>query len=124
MKNDTAKEVRVISINELLLEIIINIINNPDIQFFISFELIKRLLEENRERIIWEEDVIDSIYYDGRIEKAYLISLSAKNESNVFQIHFIRINTEYILITFFAYKEIIFRSYNKKMDEIIIIKTD
>ena len=71
MKNVKIIETSVTSFNEFL-EVIKNaLINCKDTQFFISDALFKRLLQENKRRIIWREDVLNSFHYGDKVEKAF-----------------------------------------------------
>lgn len=112
------------TINELLSKVKDYIERCYNTQFFISYELIKKLLNENSDIIIWKEEVTGSIFYNDYVEKAYLLYGYEQNEKKLFQIHFIKANLSYILITFFATKGIVYRNYFSSMDEIIIINTD
>ena len=124
MKNLKVKEASVSNINELFTVVSKTLIHSKDTQIFVSSKLFKRLLYLNKYSIIWEEAVLDSFYYQDKMEKALIINLKSKEENGIFQIHFVEYCLNYIYITYFASKNMLYQSRLKKMNTLLIINSD
>lgn len=124
MKNVKIIETSVTSFNEFL-EVIKNaLINCKDTQFFISDALFKRLLQENKRRIIWREDVLNSFHYGDKVEKAFIFCVMEHNQMKTVQMHFVSNCLDYVHLTFFASKGFLYHHYLKGLKNILIINTD
>lgn len=124
MEKKKIKEITISNIYELLAEIKNGLTICEDTQIFISNQLLKRLLQENKNSIIWEEEVLNSFHYCDKEEKAFIIKIKINNEENTFQIHFVENCLEYVQLSYFASKGILYRHYLKGIKTILIINTD
>ena len=79
-------------------------------QILISKELINRLFYENTRYIIWNETVTDSWYLNEGVEEALLFKINQR----MAQIHYNEVNHEYVKLTFFATKGILYRNHINK----------
>lgn len=121
MKNVILEEISISDITELS-SIIENVLNQcKDTQIFISDTLFKRLLTANKNSLIWNDAVIDSFHYADEIEKAFLLT---NNGKKTLQMHFTKNCTNYMQLTYFATKGILYRHYLKGIKRILIINTD
>ena len=124
MKNVKIIEISVTNFNEFL-EVIKNaLIKCKDTQFFISDALFKRLLQENKSSIIWREAVLNSFQYSDKVEKAFIFYVMDYDQMKTVQMHFVSNCLEYVHLTYFASKGILYQNYLKGMKNILIINTD
>lgn len=124
MENVEIKEVPVSNLNELFEVIKEALLKCKDTQYFISDALFKRLLQENKSSIIWKESVLNSFHYCDKEEKAFLLYVMENDQMKIFQIHFVSNFLEYVHLTFFASKGILYQNYLRGMKIILIINTD
>ena len=124
MKNVRLKEIIVANIDELSEVIRETLIQCKDTQIFISNLLIKRLLKENKSSIVWEEEVIDNFHYSDRVEKAFIFEIKNNSGSKTSQMHFVANCSDYMQLTFFATKGIVYKHYIRAMNIVLIINTD
>ena len=124
MVNVVLKKVAVSSVNELVVVIKKNLMRCKSTQIYVSSKLMRKLIEQNRSKIIWEENITDSIQYSENFEKAIIFYVIERNKTETFQIHYVEDNLEYIKICFFASKGILYRNYNSAMKEVLIICPD
>ena len=124
MKNVNVIEISVMNFNEFLEVIKKALIKCKDTQFFISYELFKRLVQENKSRIIWRENVLNSFQYSDKVETAFIFCLMDHAQMKTVQMHFVSNCLDYVQLTFFASKGIVYQHYLKGMKNILIINTD
>ncbi len=124
MKNVQLEEITIKDTNELST-VIENVLNQcKDTQIFISDKLFNRLLKTPKSQIIWGEAVLDSIHYNDKIEKAFLLYIGDDNQRQTLQMHFAKNCTGFMHLTYFATKSIMYRHYLKGMKRILVINTD
>ena len=124
MENVKIKEIPGKNLNELLEVIKEALLKCKDTQFFISEALLKRLLQENKSSIIWEESVLNGFHYCDKEEKAFLLYVMDNDQMKTFQMHFVSNFLEYVHLTFFASKGILYQNYLRGIKIIVIINTD
>ena len=124
MENIKIKETSLSNINELLEVIEKALIKCKDTQIFISKALYTRLIKENKSCIIWSESVLNSFQYCDNVEKAYILRIKNNNKMKTVQMHFVSYCTDYMHLTFFFSKGILYHHYLYGMKTIIIITTD
>ena len=124
MKNIKTKEISVSNLNEFLEVIKKELIKCKDTQFFISNALYTRFLIENKKCIIWSESVSNSFQYCDNVEKAFILQIKNNNETKTVQMHFVSYCIDYMNLTFFFSKGILYHQYLSGMKNIIIITTD
>lgn len=120
MKNVERIEKSISSINEFFNLIRKSLTECMDTQIFISNELFKRLLYEYKNNIIWEEVVLDSLQYSDNVEIAFIFAVKGKTV----QMHFVQNSLDYVQLTLYASKGIIYHHYLREMKIILIINTD
>ena len=57
-------------------------------QILISNDLFNRMLKANNNSIIWGEDVLDSLHYNDKVEKAFLFYVGNDSQKQMLQMHF------------------------------------
>ena len=124
MENVKIKETPVSTFDELFEVIKEAVIKCKDTQFFISDALFKRLLQENKGSIIWEEAVLNSFQYCDNVEKAVLFCVMNNNKIRTVQINYVSDCLGYVHLTYFASKGVLYHHYLKGMKIILIINTD
>lgn len=124
MRNVKLKTVSISSINEFLSAVKTTLAGCKDTQIFISENLFNRLLQKNKSSIIWREDVLGSFYYCDKVEHAFLFCFRCNNESKTYQMHFVKSSTDYMHLTYFSSKGILYQQYLKGMKVILIISSD
>ena len=124
MKFEKIKEKIVTNIYELFTVITETIVECKSTQIFISNVLMKRLLIQDKDKIIWEEFVVDSFCYCDKIEKAIIFKFKNNYEKIIFQMNFVEDNLNYIRLTFFGSKSIYYHHYLTEMKIILIINSD
>ena len=108
-----------------LITIIKNVLKQcKDTQILISNDLFNRLLKANKNSIIWGEDVLDSIHYNDKVEKAFLFYVGNDSQKQMLQMHFVRNCSDYMQLTYFAIKGTIYRHYLNGMKRILIVNSD
>ena len=124
MENAIKKEISISNIYELSTIIKDTLIQCMDTQIFISNTLFKRLFVENKNSIIWEEAVLNGVQYCDKVEKAFICVINDNNTTKAMQMNFVSNCLEYMHLTYFASKGILYRHYLKGMKIILIINTD
>ena len=124
MRYVETKELSATSMNELLMAIQKELEQCMDTQFFISNLLFNRLVKKSKKTIIWQEKVRDSFHYCNGIEQAFIFYMKDKEETRTFQIHLVENSSDYIQLTFFATKGILYWHNLREMKVILIIDTD
>ena len=122
--NVVLKEAAISSVNELAVVIKKNLMRCKSTQIYVSSKLMRKLLEQNRSKIVWEESIAYSAQYTEKIEKAVIFYINEKNKTETFQMHYVKDNIEYTKVCFFAGKGILYRNYDLGMKEILIICSD
>ena len=95
-----------------------------DTQVFISEKLFARLLEENKSNVIWEEDVLGSFHYCDKVEHAFIFCFKVCNEDETYQMHFVRNSTDYLQLTNFLCKDVVYRHYLCGMKVVLVFSSD
>ena len=124
MRYVETKELSATSMNELLMAIQKELEQCMDTQVFISALLFNRLLKKSRNSIVWEETVRDSFHYCDGIEKAFIFYMKSKAEIKTFQLHLVENNLDYLQLTFYATKGILYWHNLREMKVVLIIDTD
>ncbi len=93
-------------------------------QILISNDLFNRMLKANNNSIIWGEDVLDSLHYNDKVEKAFLFYVGNDSQKQMLQMHFTGNCSDYMQLTYFATKGIIYRHYLNGMKRILIVNSD
>ena len=124
MVNIATKKVSASNIDEFVSIIKETLAECRDTQIFVSNLLFKRLLEENKSSVIWREEVLDSFHYNDKVEKASIFYIKNEKNSKTFQMHFVSNCLEYMHLSYFATKGVIYRHYVEGMKTILIITTD
>lgn len=121
MERVKIKEITILNFYEFYTIIKETIIQCIDVQIFISNTLFKRLLQEDESRIIWKEDVYNSFHYCDKEEKAFILNVKENNENKTIQMHFVSSCSDYMHLTYFASKGILYQHYLRGMKMILII---
>lgn len=124
MKSIQLEETTILGMNELLTVIENRLNECKDIQIFIAKKLFQKLLKENEDKLIWKEAVIDSFHYCNSVEKAFLVNIIKDATTQVIQLHFAENCSDFVQLTYFATKGILYRHYLKGMEKILIINAD
>ena len=90
MENIIVKKRTVSNLYELLSSVKETLSFCKDTQIFISNELFKRLLHQDKHNIIWQEKVSDSFHYSDDVEQAFIFRTSVNKKETVFQMHFVK----------------------------------
>ena len=124
MKYVQLSEVSIKSITELPA-VIENVLNqNKNTQIFISDLLFKRLVNSNNRGFIWGESVVDSFHYGDNVEKAFVLNTCCSNKKQTVQMHFVKNCSDYMHLTYFAKKGMLYRHYLNGMKRVLIIIAD
>lgn len=94
-----------------------------DTQVFISEKLFVRLLEKNKSSVIWEEDVLGSFHYCDNVEHAFIFHFRNCNEGETYQMHFVKNSTDYLQLTNFLCKDIVYRHYLCDMKVVLVFSS-
>lgn len=124
MKNVILEEISITNIEELSIVIENSLKQCIDTQIFITGVLFKQLMKVHKERLIWGEAVLESFHYSDKVEKAFLFYIEQNNERQMLQMHFAGNCANYMHLTYFATKGLLYRHYLKGMKKILIINTD
>ena len=130
MKNEIIREISINNLVELSNVIEKCIFCCKDVQIYVSAHMFKRLLEENRSSIIWQENVCEGCSCNSNNEKAFIFHIQNNNESKVAQMHFDTENDEisgyldYIHLTYYASNGNVYRHYSNGFKIRLIINSE
>ena len=122
MENIAIREISISNLYELSKDVKKALIQCKDIQIFISNKLFARIMQEEKNNIIWEEFVFDSFHYCDKVEQAFLFSIN--NNKETIQTNFASNCLDYVQLTFFATKGFLYHHYLTGMKQILIFNTD
>ena len=123
MKKTCLGEISIKNINDIPI-IIENVLKrNMNTQIFFSEILFHRLLQSNN-GIIWGESVVESFHYGDNVEKAFVINTCFNNKKQTIQMHFVKNCSDYMHLTYYATKGLIYHHYLNGMKRVLIINAD